>query len=314
MQCGCGTARHPLVSARISALIHAMAGPQRNKLREANDEGRTAGISGCRDGTASERHFSRQARERARNHRPHGRPHAQEPDPRACRRQGARGNDALRSYQGPDYLPVQMIGRAKLVLASGSPRRLSLVNQAGIEPDALRPADIDETPKRGELPRACATRLARLKAEAALAMVRIDDELKGSYVLAADTVVAVGRRILPKAELLDEAAQCLRLLSGRNHRVHTAVCLVTPNEKFRQRHVETRVRFKRLSEEDIEAYLASGEWRGKAGGYAAQGIAGTFIVKIVGSYSNIVGLPLYETTALLWGEGYPIHFGWLNTL
>jgi septum formation protein len=205
-----------------------------------------------------------------------------------------------------------MLGRPKIVLASGSPRRLSLLNQAGIEPDALRPADLDETPQRGELPRACANRLARAKAEAALEQVRVDEELKGAYVLAADTVVAVGRRILPKAELLDEAAQCLRLLSGRNHRVHTGVCLVTPNEAFRQRLVETRVRFKRLSEEDIEAYLASGEWRGKAGGYAAQGIAGSFIVKVVGSYSNVVGLPLYEVTTLLAGEGYPIRFGWLN--
>jgi septum formation protein len=207
-----------------------------------------------------------------------------------------------------------MIGRPKFVLASGSPRRLSLVNQAGIEPDALRPADIDETPKKGELPRACANRLARAKAEAALDMVRLDEELKGSYVLAADTVVAVGRRILPKAELLDEAAQCLRLLSGRNHRVHTAVCLVTPKESFRQRLVETRVRFKRLSDQDIEAYLASGEWRGKAGGYAAQGIAGTFIVKVVGSYTIVVGLPLYETMGMLDGEGFPIHFGWLNAI
>ena len=207
-----------------------------------------------------------------------------------------------------------MIGRPKIVLASGSPRRLSLINQAGIEPDALRPADIDETPKRGELPRACATRLARAKADAALNMVRIDDELRGAYIVAADTVVAVGRRILPKAELLDEAAQCLRLLSGRNHRVHTSVCLVTPKEAFRQRHVETRVRFKRLSEQDIQSYLASGEWRGKAGGYAAQGIAGTFLVKIVGSYSNIVGLPLYETMTLLGGEGFPIHFGWLTAV
>jgi septum formation protein len=205
-----------------------------------------------------------------------------------------------------------MIGRPKLVLASGSPRRLALINQAGIEPDALRPADIDETPVRGELPRACANRLARAKAEAALGAVRLDEELKGSYILAADTVVAVGRRILPKAELLDEAAQCLRLLSGRNHRVHSAVCLVTPNEAFRQRLVETRVRFKRLSDQDIEAYLASGEWRGKAGGYAAQGIAGSFIVKLVGSYTNVVGLPLYETVTLLSGEGYPIRFGWLN--
>jgi nucleoside triphosphate pyrophosphatase len=207
-----------------------------------------------------------------------------------------------------------MIGRPKFVLASGSPRRLGLINQAGIEPDALRPSDIDETPVKGELPRACANRLARLKAEAALSLVSVDEELKGAYILAADTVVAVGRRILPKAELLDEASQCLRLLSGRNHRVYTGVCLVTPKEAFRQRLVETRVRFRRLSEEDMEAYLASGEWRGKAGGYAAQGIAGTFIVKIVGSYSNVVGLPLYETVSLLTGEGYPIHFGWLNTI
>jgi septum formation protein len=205
-----------------------------------------------------------------------------------------------------------MLGRPKFVLASGSPRRLSLLNQAGIEPDALRPADVDETPRRGELPRACANRLARAKADAALKSVQLDDELRGSYILAADTVVAVGRRVLPKAETLDEAAQCLRLLSGRNHRVYTGVCLVTPKESFRQRLVETRVRFKRLSKEDLEAYLASGEWRGKAGGYAVQGLAGAFVVKIVGSYTNVVGLPLYETLALLTGEGYPVQFGWLN--
>jgi len=207
-----------------------------------------------------------------------------------------------------------MIGRPKFVLASGSPRRLALMNQAGIEPDALRPADIDETPHRGEIPRAYATRLARAKAAAALESVKLDDELRGAYILAADTAVAVGRRILPKAELLDEAAQCLRLLSGRNHRVYSAICLVTPREAFRQRLVETRVRFKRLSDDDIEAYLASGEWREKAGGYAAQGIAGTFMVKIIGSYSNVVGLPLYETMTLLGGEGYPIRFGWLNAV
>jgi septum formation protein len=207
-----------------------------------------------------------------------------------------------------------MIGRPKLVLASGSPRRVSLINQAGIEPDALRPAQLDETPKRGELPRVCANRLARAKAEAAIAGVGVDDETYGAYVLAADTIVAVGRRILPKAELIDEAAQCLRLLSGRNHRVYTALCLVTPKGKFRQRVVQTRVRFKRLSREDIEAYLASGEWRGKAGGYAAQGLAGSFIVKLVGSYTNVVGLPLYETVALLSGEGFPIHLGWINTV
>jgi septum formation protein len=207
-----------------------------------------------------------------------------------------------------------MIGRPKLVLASGSPRRLGLLNQAGIEPDALRPAEVDEIPVKGELPRALANRLARAKAEAALSTVRIDEELRGAYILAADTVVAVGRRILPKAEMLDEAAQCLRLLSGRNHRVYTGICLVTPKEAFRQRLVETRIRFKRLSNEELEAYLASGEWRGKAGGYAIQGLAGTFVVKLVGSYTNVVGLPLYETMSLLGGEGYPVHFGWLNAV
>ncbi|NVO16770.1 MAG: Maf-like protein [Rhodoplanes sp.] len=205
-----------------------------------------------------------------------------------------------------------MMGRPKLVLASGSPRRLTLFNQAGLDPDALRPAEVDETPKRGELPRACANRLAREKAEVALAALKLDDDLRGSFIVAADTVVSVGRRILPKAELLDEAGQCLRLLSGRNHRVYTAVCLVTPKEAFRQRLVETRVRFKRLSSEDIDAYLASGEWRGKAGGYAVQGLAGSFVVKLVGSYTGVVGLPLYETVSLLAGEGFPIHHGWLN--
>src|ERR1700739_3052841 len=205
-----------------------------------------------------------------------------------------------------------MIGGSKLVLASGSPRRLGLLNQAGIEPDSLLPAEVGEVPLKGELPRALATRLAQAKAEAALNMVRLYEELRGAFILAADTVVAVGRRIMPKAEMLDEAAACLRLLSGRNHRVYTAVCLVTPKESFRQRLVETRVRFKRLSKEEIQAYIGSGEWRGKAGGYAVQGIAGTFVVKMVGSYTNIVGLPLYESIALLGGEGFPIRFGWLN--
>ena len=205
-----------------------------------------------------------------------------------------------------------MIGRPKLVLASGSPRRLSLLNQAGIEPDSLQPAEVDEIPMKGELPRALANRLAREKAQVALASVKIDEELRGSYIVAADTVVAVGRRVMPKAEMLEDAAACLRMLSGRNHRVYTAICLVTPREAFRQRLVETRVRFKRLSEDDIQAYIGSGEWRGKAGGYAVQGIAGSFVVKMVGSYSNVVGLPLYESTALLGGEGFPIRFGWLN--
>lgn len=205
-----------------------------------------------------------------------------------------------------------MLGNPKLVLASGSPRRLGLLNQAGIEPDALLPAEIDEIPVKGELPRALANRLAREKAERALAMAKRDESLRGAFILAADTVVAVGRRILPKPDQLEDAAACLRLLSGRNHRVYTSVCLVTPKEAFRQRLVETRVRFKRLSSDEIEAYLASGEWRAKAGGYAVQGLAGSFVVKIVGSYSNVVGLPLYETISLLGGEGYPVLFGWLN--
>jgi septum formation protein len=206
-----------------------------------------------------------------------------------------------------------MIGRPKFVLASGSPRRLSLINQAGLEPDSLEPAEIDETPERGELPRTLAVRLAREKAVKAQERVRAREELKGAFILAADTVVAVGRRIMPKPELLEEAASCLRLLSGRTHRVYSGICLITPKDSLRTRLVETRVRFKRLSDQDIESYLASGEWRNKAGGYAIQGLAGSFVVKLVGSYSNVVGLPLYESIALLSGEGYPVHFGWLNS-
>jgi septum formation protein len=205
-----------------------------------------------------------------------------------------------------------MIGRPKLVLASGSPRRLGLLNQAGLDPDSLEPVEIDESPERGELPRTLAVRLAREKAEASIVRVRNRTDIKDAYVLAADTVVAVGRRILPKPEMLEEAAACLRLLSGRTHRVYTGVCLVTPRDALRTRLVESRVRFKRLSNEDLESYLASGEWRGKAGGYAIQGLAGSFVTKLVGSYTNVVGLPLYETTTLLAGEGFPIHFGWLN--
>lgn len=205
-----------------------------------------------------------------------------------------------------------MAGRLKLVLASGSPRRLHLLNQIGVEPDRLMPMALDETPKKHELPRNLAKRLARDKAEAALEAVQADDALKGALILAADTVVAVGRRILPKAELIDEAAACLRLLSGRSHRVFTGVVLVTTEGQFRTRLVETRVRFKRLSRQDTEAYLASGEWRGKAGGYAVQGLAGGLVIKLVGSYTNVVGLPLYETMTLLMGEGYPVQFGWLK--
>ena len=200
----------------------------------------------------------------------------------------------------------------KLVLASGSPRRIELLQQAGIEPDRLYPADLDETPLKAEHPRSLAKRLSRAKAEKALEGLKKDGEADDAFVLAADTVVAVGRRILPKADLVDEASNCLRLLSGRSHRVYTGVCLITPAGKLRQRLVETRVRFKRLSREELESYLASGEWRGKAGGYAVQGFAGTFVVKLVGSYTNVVGLPLYETVGLLTADGYKVHFNWLS--
>lgn len=200
----------------------------------------------------------------------------------------------------------------KLVLASGSPRRVALLQQAGLEADKLVPADIDETPLRAEHPRSLARRLSRAKAERAQSLLEAEGAGSGAYILAADTVVAVGRRILPKCELLDEASNALRLLSGRSHRVYSGLCLITPSGKVRQKICETRVRFKRLSREELESYLASGQWRGKAGGYAIQGLAGTFVVKLVGSYTNVVGLPLYETVSLLTGEGYKVHFNWLS--
>ncbi len=199
-----------------------------------------------------------------------------------------------------------------LVLASGSPRRLQLLQQAGINPEFLSPVDADETPNKGEVPRSLAKRMAREKAELALENVKRSDEMRGSIILAADTVVGVGRRILPKAEMLDEASMCLRLLSGRNHKVYTGITLVSASGSMKHRLVETRVRMKRLSREEMEAYLASGEWRGKAGGYAIQGIAGSFVVKLIGSYTNVVGLPLYEAMGLIAGEGYPVHFNWIN--
>ena len=201
--------------------------------------------------------------------------------------------------------------RPRLVLASASPRRLQLLAQVGIEPDKLMPAEIDESPLRKELPRGLASRLALTKAEVARHNVGRDPDLQGAYILAADTVVAVGRRMLPKPELTDEAAACLRLLSGRAHRVYTGLCLITPRGKVRNRLVETRVRLKRLSREEMEHYLASGEWEGKAGGYAIQGRAGGFVTRVIGSYTNVVGLPLYETMSLLMGEGYPVYDRWM---
>jgi septum formation protein len=205
-----------------------------------------------------------------------------------------------------------MSASQKLVLASGSPRRIELLQQAGIEPDRVLPTGIDETPARGEHPRSLAKRLSRTKAERAAASLSKEAGFSGCFVLAGDTVVGVGRRVLPKAELVEEASNCLRLLSGRSHRVFTGICLVAPSGKVRQRLVETRVRFKRLSREEIDLYIASGEWRGKAGAYAIQGLAGSLVVKIVGSYTNVVGLPLYETVSLLTAEGYRVHFNWAS--
>jgi septum formation protein len=198
----------------------------------------------------------------------------------------------------------------KLILASGSPRRVELLNQAGIEAARLMPMDIDESPKKSEHPRSLARRLSAEKGEAAFAALKGDVAWQGSYLLSADTVVSVGRRILPKAEFVEEASTALHLLSGRTHRVHTGICLITPDRKLRQKVIETKVRFKRLSSVDIEAYLASGQWRGKAGAYAIQGLAGTFVQKLIGSYTNVVGLPLYETMLLLSGEGFDVHAHW----
>ncbi len=183
----------------------------------------------------------------------------------------------------------------RLILASASPRRLDLLAQIGVVPDAVEAADIDETPVAGELPRQNAARLARAKAQA------IADRNPGALVIGADTVVACGRRILPKAEDEKTALQCLELLSGRRHRVYGGVAVILPDGSLRSRLVETRVRFKRLTSQETAAYLQSGEWRGKAGGYAIQGRAAVFVANINGSYSNVVGLPLYETAALLSG-------------
>ena len=196
--------------------------------------------------------------------------------------------------------------RPTLVLASASPRRLRLLAQVGVEPDALRPATIDESARRGEMPRAYVARVARAKAETARDQIANDKDIAGAYVLAADTAVALGRRIIMKPSNIEEAANCLQLLSGRAHRVLTSVCLITPDDRIRHKMVDTRVRFKHLAREEIEAYIASREWRGKAGGYALQGYGEVYVRQIAGSYSNVVGLPLAETRLLLKSSGYPI--------
>jgi len=187
----------------------------------------------------------------------------------------------------------------RLILASASPRRLDLLARIGVVPDAVDAADIDETPARSELPAPHAERLSAAKAAAVAA------RHPGALILAADTVVAVGRRILPKTDAEDEARTCLDLLSGRRHRVHTAVTLIDGEGRARHRLSSSIVAFKRLTAAEVTAYLTSGEWHGKAGGYAIQGRAEAFVRFLSGSHSGVVGLPLFETRALLAAAGYP---------
>jgi len=187
---------------------------------------------------------------------------------------------------------------AALVLASASPRRVELLAQIGVIPDRIDPADIDETPGPEETAVRLAERLARAKAIATAS--RHPD----AFVLAADTVVAVGRRILPKTETDEDARACLALLSGRAHQVFSGVSLRHPDGRLSARVSRTRVRMKRLTPDEIEGYLRAGEWQGKAGGYAIQGRAGGFVLDLSGSYSGVVGLPLYETLCLLDGLGW----------
>lgn len=189
-------------------------------------------------------------------------------------------------------------GSPRLILASASPRRLQLLEQVGLKPDLTAPTHIDETPHPGELPRALAARLADEKAAAA-AKAHSDN-----FVLAADTVVACGRRSLPKPETETEGRDCLALLSGRAHRVYTGVTLIAPDGRPRRRTVESRVTFKVLSDGERRTYLDSGEWEGKAGGYAIQGLAAAFISHVQGSYTNVVGLPVFEVVSMLAGAGY----------
>ena len=193
-----------------------------------------------------------------------------------------------------------ILAHPTLVLASASPRRRDLLAQIHITPDAIDPAERDETPLRGELPRAHALRLAREKAET------VSERHPGAVVLAADTVVACGRRILPKAETESEARFCLELLSGRAHQVLTGVVVIDRAGHRRDRLSVSRVSFARRHADEIARYLQNGEWRGKAGGYAIQGYAACFIRQIAGSYSGVVGLPLFETAALLRAADYPV--------
>ena len=196
---------------------------------------------------------------------------------------------------------VRSTGPQRLVLASASPRRLELLAQIGIVPDAVTPVDIDETPAARELPGPLALRLARAKAERAAT--------PDAWVLAADTVVGLGRRVLGKAEDEGEARRFLGMLSGRRHRVYGGICVIAPDGAASSRVVTTTVIFKRLERAEIDAYLASGEWHDKAGAYAIQGRAGAFVRTVNGSYTNVVGLSLYDTVSLLRGSGFQCQEG-----
>lgn len=193
-----------------------------------------------------------------------------------------------------------------LILASASPRRLDLLGQIGVTPDLVRSVDVDESVAPDEQPRQAVERLAREKAEAAKILKRTPNDI----ILTADTIVACGRRILGKPQDEKDAGRMLQLLSGRRHRVMTCVCVVGAGDLITSRTVVTRVSFKRLSAEELAAYIGSGEWDGKAGSYAIQGRADSFVRALEGSYSNVVGLPLHETANLLGGAGYPVHGGW----
>lgn len=194
-------------------------------------------------------------------------------------------NDAMMPEKAPDTV---LSPRTNLILASASPRRLDLLAQIGVVPKAVVPADIDETPLEAERPKAHAERLAREKA------AKVSETQTGELILAADTVVACGHRILPKAENEATARKCLQMLSGRRHRVISGISIILPNGKQHTKSVTTTVSFKRLSPQDIDGYIDSGEWHGKAGGYAIQGLGATFVRNIAGSYSSVVGLPLFE--------------------
>lgn len=195
---------------------------------------------------------------------------------------------------------------SSLILASASPRRRDLLAQIGIVPLAVRPADIDETPLKGELPRPHAVRLARAKAAACAAAGTVGGDADEAVILAADTVVAMGRRILPKATDAETARACLTRLSGRRHTVHGGIAMIAPDGRAMVRHVETSVALKRLHPDEIDRYIDSGEWEGKAGGYAIQGRAAAFVRRLGGSYSNVVGMDLFAVAQMLKSLGWAV--------